>query len=70
VRWLRSLQYVRRIQVRRSRYNAGFCWSHVRRGFYDLAKAEAPIAMEALQRIAALYEIEARVRGKSPRLNT
>jgi hypothetical protein len=42
-----------------------FCWSHVRRGFYDLAKAKAPIAMETLQRIAALYEIEARVRGKS-----
>jgi hypothetical protein len=37
----------------------------VRRGFYDLAKAKAPIAMEALKRIAALYEIEARVRGKS-----
>jgi hypothetical protein len=30
-----------------------------RRGFYDLAKAKAPIATEALQRIAALYEIEA-----------
>ena len=42
-----------------------FCWSHVRRGFYDLATAKAPIATEALQRIAALYEIEARVRGKS-----
>ena len=37
----------------------------MRRGFYDLAKAKAPIAMETLQRIAALYEIEARVRGKS-----
>jgi transposase len=37
----------------------------VRRGFYDLAKAKAPIATETLQRIAALYEIEARVRGKS-----
>ena len=35
-----------------------FCWSHVRRGFYDLAKAKAPIAIEALRRIAALYEIE------------
>src|SRR3954453_3191430 len=43
-----------------------FCWSHVRRGFYDLAKAKAPIAIEALKRIAALYEIEARVRGKGP----
>src|SRR5690348_8759877 len=28
-----------------------FCWSHVRRGFYDLAKAKAPIATETLQRI-------------------
>jgi hypothetical protein len=37
----------------------------VRRGFYDLAKAKAPIAIEALQRIAPLYEIEAGVRGKS-----
>ena len=42
-----------------------FCWSHVRRGFYDLAKTKAPIAVETLRRIAALYEIEARVRGKS-----
>src|SRR5271157_5182051 len=42
-----------------------FCWSRVRRDFYDLAKAKAPIAMETLQRIAALYEIEARIRGKS-----
>jgi hypothetical protein len=42
-----------------------FCWSHVRRGFYDRAKAKAPIATETLQRIAALYAIEARVRGKS-----
>jgi transposase len=37
----------------------------VRRGFYDLAKAKAPVATETLQRIAALYQIEARVRGKS-----
>src|SRR5277367_3397335 len=43
-----------------------FCWSHVRRGFYDLAKTKAPIAMEALRRIAALYAIEQRIRGKSP----
>ena len=44
-----------------------FCWSHVRRGFYDLAKTgTSPIATEALKRIAALYEIEARVRGDTP----
>jgi transposase len=42
-----------------------FCWAHVRRGFYDLAKTKAPIAMEALKRIAALYQIEADVRGQS-----
>ncbi len=31
-----------------------FCWSHARRQFYDLAlKAKAPIAEEALRRIAA-----------------
>ncbi len=41
-----------------------FCWSHVRRGFYDLAKpGAAPIATEALERIAALYHIEAEIRG-------
>jgi transposase len=43
-----------------------FCWSHVRRGFYDLAKTKSPIAVEALTRIGALYEIEQRVRGKPP----
>ena len=42
-----------------------FCWSHVRRGFYDLAKKNtAPIATEALRRIAALYAIDAEIRGK------
>jgi len=41
-----------------------FCWSHLRREFYDLAKAGAPIAIETLSRIAALYQIEAEIRGK------
>ena len=44
-----------------------FCWAHVRREFYDLAKGRtAPIATEALRRIADLYAIEAEVRGKPP----
>ena len=44
-----------------------FCWSHVRREFIELAKGKsAPIAQETLQRIAALYAIEAEVRGKPP----
>jgi transposase len=37
----------------------------VRRGFYDLAKTKAPIAIEASRRIAALYAIEERVRGEN-----
>jgi transposase len=46
-----------------------YCWSHVRRGFFDLAKNQtAPIAEEALRRIAALYAIEDTVRGKPPDL--
>ena len=35
-----------------------FCWAHVRRGFFDIARAgNAPIADEALARIARLYKI-------------
>jgi transposase len=42
-----------------------FCWAHVRRGFFDLATGDAaPIAAEALQRIASLYAIEAEIRGR------
>src|SRR3954467_5797178 len=44
-----------------------FCWSHIRRQFIELAKGKtAPTAQETLQRIAALYAIEAEVRGKPP----
>ena len=40
---------------------------HARREFIELAKGKtAPIAQETLQRIAALYAIEAEVRGKPP----
>ena len=43
-----------------------YCWSHFRRRFYDIAKAgNAPIATEALNRIGALYAIEAEIRGRS-----
>jgi transposase len=44
-----------------------FCWAHVRRKFFDFHHATAsPIAAEALQRIAELYQIEARIRGRPP----
>lgn len=43
------------------------CWAHARRKFYDLyAAARAPIATEALQRIAALYAVERDIRGSLP----
>jgi hypothetical protein len=42
-----------------------FCWAHWRRKFYEIAQAgNAPIASEALARIAAIYAIEAEIRGK------
>lgn len=42
------------------------CWSHLRRKFFDLAKAgSAPIATEALRRIGELYAVEAEIRGQS-----
>jgi hypothetical protein len=43
-----------------------FCWSHLRRQVFDIAKGgDAPIANEALERIAALYAIEKMIRGSS-----
>lgn len=42
-----------------------FCWAHTRRKFYDVHVAtKSPLAAEALHRIAALYAIEADIRGK------
>ena len=41
-----------------------YCWSHFRRRFYDLAKGgNAPIASAALDKIGALYGVEAEIRG-------
>jgi len=35
------------------------CWAHARRKFFDLAQAnQSPMALEALQRIGKLYDIE------------
>jgi transposase len=43
-----------------------FCWAHVRRRFYELAAAgPAPIASEALERIASLYAVESDIRGQA-----
>jgi transposase len=43
------------------------CWAHARRAFYELHQAtNSPIAAEALERIGALYAIEAEIRGRPP----
>lgn len=43
------------------------CWSHARRGFFELAELQkAPIAVEAVQRIDALFAIEREINGLSP----
>ena len=46
------------------------CWAHVRRNFYDIhvAAKQSPLAREALERIAELYAVEARITGKPPDL--
>jgi transposase len=43
------------------------CWAHVRRKFFDVHQANgSTIAREALDRIGALYAIEAEIRGRPP----
>lgn len=41
------------------------CWAHLRRDFHDVWKAtDSPIAREALERIGALYDVEAAINGQ------
>lgn len=55
-----------KVLARQGKVSLAFCWSHVRRQFYELATpGPAPIAAEALTRIAALYRIEDEIRGRS-----
>src|SRR5271156_4382612 len=54
-----------RVLAERGDVQLAFCWAHVRRRFYELAAAgPAPIASEALERIAGLYAIEGDIRGR------
>src|SRR6476620_9749841 len=47
-----------KVLAERNAVSLAFCWSHVRRRFYGLAQSgPAPIATEALTRIAELYRI-------------
>jgi hypothetical protein len=55
-----------RVLAERGGVTLAFCWSHVRRRFYELATAgPAPIASEALERIAGLYRIESDIRARN-----
>jgi transposase len=43
------------------------CWAHARRKFFDLAQInKAPIAIEAVERIDALFAIEREINGMMP----
>jgi hypothetical protein len=45
------------------------CWAHARRKFYEIHIAHAsPTTSEAIERIAALYAIEAEIRGSTPEI--
>lgn len=49
------------------RIQSAACWAHVRRKFFDVAKSlNSPLAKEALDKIGALYGIEADIRGQPP----
>jgi transposase len=42
------------------------CWAHARRKFFDLARLDkAPIAIEAVERIDALFAIEREINGRA-----
>jgi transposase len=48
------------------RITIAFCWSHLRREFFKIAeRGDAPIATEAVSRIAQIYAIDKEVRGAS-----
>jgi len=52
-----------KVLAERGEVRLAFCWSHVRRRFYELAQAmPSPISQEALARIAVLYKIEGEIR--------
>lgn len=43
------------------------CWAHARRNIYEVYESNgSPLAKEALERIAELFEIETRINGRTP----
>lgn len=57
-----------KVLAERNAVNLALCWAHVRRKLYELAQSgPAPIATEALARVAALYQVESEIRAAPPR---
>ncbi len=49
-----------------TRVREAACWAHLRRDFHDVWKAtDSPLARDALERIGALYDIEAAINGQT-----
>lgn len=49
-----------------TRVREAACWAHLRRDFHDVWKAtDSPLARDALERIGALYDIEATINGQT-----
>ncbi len=58
--------YNRLIAPDRNTIKLAYCWAHARRKLFEIAQTTtAPIAQEGLAQIAALYKIEAEIRGLS-----
>jgi len=58
--------YVQPSPTEPARIEESACWAHLRRRFYELhISLKSPLALEALERIGALYQIEAEIRGRS-----
>jgi len=50
----------------KAQFREAACWAHLRRDFFDVQKETgSELAREALERIGALYDIEARIRGRT-----
>jgi transposase len=50
----------------KAQFREAACWAHLRRDFFDVEKETgSDLAREALERIGALYDIEAKIRGRT-----
>jgi transposase len=50
----------------KAQFREAACWAHLRRDFFDVEKETgSDLAREALERIGVLYDIEAKIRGRT-----